>query len=225
MTAIDIKQGLWKNCTLVSIPNLSESSNEKKLFYCQFFEIRKFLLFFLIWKPNCMRVYFLSFRNLISHFDILLLICLILFYLFFNFQAQSFVLNFNNFKKVWVQLCGALIIVSLGCCLIGVALICWAFSHKKRQERKLRLYGATMFVYFVGGWLIAIIFLYWCSWSTQKLRKLSIKKVKSNHLSTPHFKSRQVLVKFLDRLTSWQYFFGHPQGSIILNMFARELSD
>jgi drug/metabolite transporter (DMT)-like permease len=43
------------------------------------------------------------------------------------------------------------VVVTLACGVIGVFLIGLGFSHKKRQERKMRYYSATIFVFVVGG--------------------------------------------------------------------------
>lgn len=40
--------------------------------------------------------------------------------------------------------------VCLACCVIAVVLLVLGFSHKKRQERKVKLYRAAIFVCIVG---------------------------------------------------------------------------
>jgi hypothetical protein len=44
--------------------------------------------------------------------------------------------------------------VAFLCGIIGIVLSGLGFSHKKRQERKMKYYSATIFVYVVGGSLI-----------------------------------------------------------------------
>ncbi|RNA24288.1 transmembrane 47 isoform X2 [Brachionus plicatilis] len=54
------------------------------------------------------------------------------------------------YNKVWVQLCGSFIVVAFSCTVIGIILIVIGLRHKRRQERKMKLYGAAGFVAFVG---------------------------------------------------------------------------
>ncbi|CAF0704724.1 unnamed protein product [Brachionus calyciflorus] len=97
LTATDIKQGLWRNCTLASsIPSLAYSIQANKN---------------------------------INHND-------------FYICAPLNIL--------WVQLCGSFIVVSFCCTIIGLVLIIMGLKHKKRQERKMKFYGAAAFVFFVG---------------------------------------------------------------------------
>ena len=53
--------------------------------------------------------------------------------------------------KVWIQICGGLVVVAFLCGIIGIVLSGLGFSHKKRQERKMKYYSAAIFVYVVGG--------------------------------------------------------------------------
>ncbi|CAF0704722.1 unnamed protein product [Brachionus calyciflorus] len=62
--------------------------------------------------------------------------------------VQNTSCSLNN--KVWVQLCGSFIVVSFCCTIIGLVLIIMGLKHKKRQERKMKFYGAAAFVFFVG---------------------------------------------------------------------------
>lgn len=65
-------------------------------------------------------------------------------------KNKSYQLDCNFIQKVWVQICGSLIIVSLSSSLIGVILICIGFAHKRSQETKFKYYKAATFVFFVA---------------------------------------------------------------------------
>ena len=65
-----------------------------------------------------------------------------------------------SFFLVWVQLCGSFVIVALSCTVIGLILIITGLKHKRRQERKMKLYGAAGFVAFVGSKIFKIIYFF-----------------------------------------------------------------
>jgi hypothetical protein len=55
------------------------------------------------------------------------------------------------FSKVWIQICGAFVVLSLICSFIGIVLITIGFTQKKDQETRLKYYRSSTFVYFIGG--------------------------------------------------------------------------
>ncbi|RNA24287.1 transmembrane 47 isoform X2 [Brachionus plicatilis] len=97
LTSNDVKQGLWRNCTLASsIPTLAYSIRSRE-----------------------------------------------------NINDNDFYICVP-LNILWVQLCGSFIVVAFSCTVIGIILIVIGLRHKRRQERKMKLYGAAGFVAFVG---------------------------------------------------------------------------
>lgn len=54
------------------------------------------------------------------------------------------------YNRVWIQFCGALMVVAGVCAGLGVVLIMMGFSHDKQQDRKMKFYRSALFVHFVG---------------------------------------------------------------------------